>query len=75
MENSNANKLPTQKVTLGNDENGDPATEWWNYALIVGMLLYQISNEIINCNERETYPCQPRCRCIAQSPLKQWLMR
>jgi hypothetical protein len=41
---SNANKLPAPQVALGSDPDGEPIKERWNYASVVGMLLYLSTN-------------------------------
>jgi len=44
MEDCNRKATPAASVPLGSDENGKPYHEEWNYASIVGMLLYLSSN-------------------------------
>jgi hypothetical protein len=41
---SSANKLPAPQVALGSDPDGEPIKEKWNYASVVGMLLYLSTN-------------------------------
>ena len=44
MTQCNTNKLPSAREPLGLDENGDPMNEKWDYASVVGMLLYLSTN-------------------------------
>ena len=44
MEDCNSITTPADSQTLGKDVNGKPFEESWNYAQVVGMLLYVSSN-------------------------------
>ncbi len=44
MLDSNWKKTPANKDPLGTDKDGDPYNEEWNYASVIGMLLYLSSN-------------------------------
>ena len=44
MENANRKKTPADPKTLGKDKDGKPFAESWNYASVVGMLLYLSGN-------------------------------
>jgi hypothetical protein len=41
---SNGNQVPAAQVALGSDPDGEPMKESWNYASVVGMLLYLSTN-------------------------------
>ena len=43
-ENANSTKTPAGTVTLGADDDGPPQREFWNYPMVVGMLLYLAGN-------------------------------
>ena len=44
METCNSAKTPSSPVPLGKDEEGEPFNEKWEYANIVGMLMYLATN-------------------------------
>ena len=44
MTNCNPNRLPASREALGIDPNGEAMNEDWNYASVVGMLLYLSTN-------------------------------
>ena len=44
MNDSNAKRTPARSTTLGSDPFGDPCNEDWDYASVVGMLMYLSSN-------------------------------
>ena len=44
MTNCSPNKTPCTQLGLGTDPDGEPIQETWNYASIVGMLLYLTTN-------------------------------
>lgn len=44
MEDCNPNYVPASNTALGIDPDGEPMEEEWNYASIVGMLLYLSTN-------------------------------
>ena len=44
MENANTKKTPASNIPLGTDADGAPFNEEWQYASVVGMLLYLSSN-------------------------------
>ena len=67
MMDSNRKATPSGVTPLGSDGNGDPATESWGYASVIGMLLYLSSN---SCPEIQfaVHQCarfthNPRKRC------------
>ena len=44
MEDCNPNWIPAAPTTLGIDPDGEPMDEEWSYPLIIGMLLYLLTN-------------------------------
>ena len=44
MQDANGKSTPAESKTLGKDPDGKPFTEQWNYASVVGMLLYLSGN-------------------------------
>ena len=44
MEDCNPNWVPAAPTTLGIDPDGEPMDEEWSYPLIIGMLLYLLTN-------------------------------
>ena len=44
MESCNSAKTPSSPVPLGKDEEGEPFNEKWDYATVVGMLMYITTN-------------------------------
>jgi len=44
MTDCNPNKVPASTEALGSDPEGEPFDEQWNYASIVGMLIYLSTN-------------------------------
>jgi hypothetical protein len=44
LEDSHDKSTPSEIKALGKDENGEPCSEPWSYASVVGMLMYLASN-------------------------------
>ena len=44
LEDSHEKLTPSEVRPLGKDEDGEPCSEPWSYASVVGMLMYLASN-------------------------------